>query len=147
MYGFICLLLASAAGAERSVVEGDEDIEFFMPDGRSYVQVKTCDGKLAAGDISGAIERFEEIREEHRKGARPGSPSFVIASNAAPNGPLETRIATSDWPEDAELHWPDRPEPTLSCLPRPPHALAAARSPCPEPAYPTPFALYRPANP
>ncbi len=144
LYGVICLLLAGAAGAERIVVEGDEDIEIVLPDGRIYVQVKTRNGKLAAGDISGAIERFEEIREEHRKGARPGSPSFVIASNAAPNGPLEKQIATSDWPEDVELHWPDGPEPTLSCLPRPPHDLADAVSACSELADQLPFALLRP---
>src|SRR3546814_12517048 len=81
LYGVICLLLAGAAGAERIVVEGDEDIEIVLPDGRIYVQVKKRNGKLAAGDISGAIERFEEIRAAHCQGRPPGSRSSMgIAS-------------------------------------------------------------------
>src|SRR3546814_4873927 len=52
LYGVICLLLAGAAGADRIVVEADEDIEIVLPDGRRYVQVKKRNGNLASGDIS-----------------------------------------------------------------------------------------------
>lgn len=144
LYGATCLLLAGTSGVERVVVESDEDIEIVLPGRRIYVQVKTRDGKLAASDISSALERFKEIREEHRKGTRPGIPSFVIAANVPPNGPLGKQIVSCDWPQDVELHWPGGPEPKHPSLPRPPRDLAAAVVLCSELAGKLPFALLRP---
>ena len=144
LYGATCLLLAGAAGVQQVVVEGDEDVEIVLPDRRIYVQIKTRVEKLAAGDICGALERFSQIRAEHANGDRPGVASFVIASNAAPNGPLEKQLASADWPKDIELHWPDGPEPKEPCLPRPPLDLADAASKCSEIAGQLPFAMLRP---
>ncbi|WCP11998.1 hypothetical protein sphantq_00395 [Sphingobium sp. AntQ-1] len=144
LYNAMCLLLAGAARVQQIVVEGDEDVEVVLRDRRIYVQIKTRVGKLAAGDISGALERFNDIRAKHVNGDRPGVPSFVIASNAAPNGPLEKQLASADWPKDVELHWSDGPEPKEACLPRPPRDLADAVSKCSELAGRLPFALLRP---
>lgn len=144
LYGAMCLLLAGTARVQQIVVEGDEDVEVVLHDRRIYVQIKTRIGKLAAGDISGALERFNDIRAKHASGDRPGVPSFVIASNAAPNGPLEKQLASADWPKDVKLQWSDGPEPKEVCLPHPPRDLADAVSRCSELAGQLPFALLRP---
>lgn len=144
LYGATGLLLAGAAGVERIVVEGDEDVEIVLPDRRIYIQIKTRIGKLAASDIASALGRFEDIRKEHRDGNCHGIPNFVIASNAAPNGPLEQQLDSPEWPDDVELHWPDGPEPSQTCLPRPPRDLAHAAAICSELAGKLPFALLRP---
>ncbi len=144
LYGAMCLLLAGAAGVQQVIVEGDEDVEIVLPDRRIYIQIKTRVGKLAAGDISGALERFSEIRAKHAKGDRPGAASFVIASNAALNGPLEKQLASADWPKDVELHWPDGPEAKEACLLHPPRDLSDAVAKCSELAGQLPFALLRP---
>ena len=144
LYGAMCLLLAGAARVRQILVEGDEDVEVVLHDRRIYVQIKTRVGKLAARDISGALERFNDIRAKHANGDRSGVPSFVIASNVAPNGPLEKQLASAEWPTDVELHWPDGTEPREACLPRPPCDLADAVSNCSELAGRLPFALLRP---
>ncbi|GGB75423.1 hypothetical protein GCM10010833_33340 [Blastomonas aquatica] len=140
----MCLLLAGAARVQQIVVEGDEDVEVVLHDRRIYVQIKTRIGKLAAGDISGALERFNDIRAKHANGDRPGVPSFVIVSNAALNGPLEKQLASADWPKDVKLHWSDGPELKEECLPHPPRDLADAVSKCSELASQLPYALLRP---
>lgn len=104
-----CLLRAAAAGIDKIVVEGDEDVELHGAIDRLYVQVKTRQGSLAAGDITGALERFTVIRAEHASGARTGTARFVIASNAAPAPKLAEMLAATNWPEDVQLHWPGGP--------------------------------------
>lgn len=144
LYGTICLLLAGDNGVERIVVERDEDVEIVLPRRRIYVQIKTRVGSLSFGDVEGALERFEEIRSQHSKGARTGDASFVIASNAAPSGPLLAKISADDWPKDVQLHWPDGPVPTDPFLPVPPRSVGEAISACFALASNLPFALLKP---
>lgn len=144
IYGANCLLLAGANGVERVVVERDEDVEIVLPHRRTYVQIKTRIGSLSFGDVESALQRFEEIRSEHGKGARQGDANFVIASNAAPTGPLLAKISADDWPKDVQLHWPDGPVPTDPFLPVPPRSVGEAISACSALASNLPFALLKP---
>lgn len=144
IYGAICLLLAGPHGVERVVVERDEDVEIVLPRRRIYVQIKTRVGSLSFGDIEGALQRFDEIKSEHGKGARDGDASFVIASNAAPSAPLIEKISAGDWPEDVQLHWPDGPTPTDPFLPVPPRSVSEAISTCSATASALPYALLKP---
>ncbi|PZW40363.1 SEC-C motif-containing protein [Humitalea rosea] len=144
IYGAICLLLAGANGVDRVIVERDEDVEIVLPHRRVYIQIKTRIGSLSFGDIEGALQRFDEIRREHGKGARDGDAGFLIVSNAAPSGPLLKKFASDDWPKDVQLHWPDGPAPTDSFLPVPPKSIGDAISTCSTLAGKLPFALLKP---
>lgn len=144
IYGAICLLLGVPNGVKRIVVERDEDVEIVFPSRRIYVQIKTRVGSLNFGDVKGALQRFEEIRSEHGKGARKGAANFVIASNAAPSGLLLEKISADDWPTDVQLHWPDGPIPTDPFLPVPPRTVGEAISACSALASELPFALLKP---
>ncbi len=144
LYASICLLLAGRNGVERIVVEGDEDVEIVLADRRVYVQIKTRIGNLSFGDIEGALDRFEEIRREHVSGARSGAPSFVLASNAAPTGPLLKRLRAANWPADVRLDWPDGPTPTDEFLSVPPRTVGVAIEACSSLAAELPFGLLRP---
>lgn len=144
LYGATCLLQAGPNGVVRVVVERDEDVEIVLPHRRTYVQIKTRIGSLRFSDIEGALQRFEEIRSEHGAGARKGDANFVIASNAAPSGPLLEMISVDDWPKDVQLHWPDGPAPTDPFLPVPPRNVADAISSCSALASQLPFATLKP---
>lgn len=139
-----CLLRAASAGVDKIVVEGDEDVELHRAADCCYVQVKTRQGLLDAGDIKGALERFALIRAEHAAGARTGSARFVIASNAAPAPKLAEIIASADWPKDVEMHWPGGPVVADPALPQPPINVNAAASACSTLAAKLPFAMLRP---
>jgi uncharacterized protein YecA (UPF0149 family) len=119
-------------------------VEIVLPHRRTYVQIKTRIGSLSFGDVESALQRFEEIRSEHGKGARRGDPNFVIASNAAPSGPLLAKISADDWPKDVQLHWPDGPAPTDPFLPVPPRSVGEAIRACSALASELPFALLKP---
>lgn len=144
IYGAMCLLLAGRNGVERVVVEGNEDVEIVLPCRQIYVQIKTRVASLSFGDVESALQRFEAIRSEHGKGARQGGANFVIASNAAPSGPLLAKISADDWPKDVQLHWPDGPVPTDPFLPVPPRSVGEAISACSALASNLPFALLKP---
>ncbi|NHN86921.1 hypothetical protein GOB93_20410 [Acetobacter musti] len=144
IYGAICLLLAGTKGVERVVVERDEDLEVVLARRRVYVQIKTRVGSLNVGDVEGALQRFKEIKNKYSTGAREGDASFVIASNAAPSGPLLEKIFAEDWPKDVQLHWPDGPTPTDSFLPVPPRSVDEAITACSALASKLPFALLKP---
>lgn len=139
-----CLLRAGAAGIDKIVVEGDEDVELHRARGRLYVQVKTRQGLLEVGDVRGALERFAVIRAEHAAGARAGAARFVIASNAAPAPKLAGMIASADWPEDVEIQWPGGPVVDNPALPQPPTDVNAAAAACNTLAAELPFAMLRP---
>lgn len=139
-----CLLRAAAAGIDKIVVEGDEDVELHGANDRFYVQVKTRQGALAVGDITGALERFTVIRAEHISGARTVTARFVIASNAAPAPKLAEMLASANWPKDVQIHWPDGPVVTTPALPQPPIDVSAAVSACNTLASALPFAMLRP---
>lgn len=144
IYGAICLLLAGPNGVKQIVVERDEDVEIVLPRRRIYVQIKTRVGGLNFGDVEGALQRFEEVRSAHGKGAREGDANFVIASNAAPSGPLLEKISADDWPTDVQLHWPGGPVPTDPFLPVPPRNVGEAIRACSALASELPFALLKP---
>lgn len=139
-----CLLRAAAAGIDKIVVEGDEDVELHGASAHLYVQVKTRQGSLAVSDITGALERFTAIRAEHTSGARTGTGRFVIASNAVPAPKLAEMLASATWPEDVQLHWPGGPVVTAPALPQPPIDVNAAVSACNTLASALPFAMLRP---
>lgn len=144
IYGAICLLLAGPNSVERVVIERDEDVEIVLPRRRIYVQIKTRVGSLSFGDVEGALQRFEEIRSEHSKGARKGDANFVIASNTAPSKPLLEKISADDWPKDVQLHWPDGPIPTDPFLPMPSPSVGKAVGACSALASKLPFTLLKP---
>ena len=68
----------------------------------------------------------------------------MIASNAAPSGPLLEKISDDDWPTDVQLHWPDGPTPTDPFLPVPPRNVGEAINACSALARELPFALLTP---
>ncbi|ARJ65035.1 hypothetical protein WV31_04845 [Magnetospirillum sp. ME-1] len=139
-----CLLRAGSAGVDKIMVEADEDVELHREADSVYVQVKTRQGLMEAGDVTGAIERFAVIRAEHAAGARTGTARFVIASNAAPAPKLAGMLASADWPEDVEVHWPGGPAVADPALPQPPIDVNAAASACSTLAAKLPFAMLRP---
>ncbi|HGE8359576.1 TPA: hypothetical protein ACGD63_001048 [Serratia marcescens] len=70
-----CLLLAQKASVEAVTVELDEDIELNSGQERIYVQVKTRLKPIILSDVSGALARFAELRNEHTD-APPGKRFF-----------------------------------------------------------------------
>lgn len=144
LYVANCLLRAGKAGVQTIVVEGDEDVELQKAGLRIYVQVKTRIGTLAVGDITGALERFAEIRKEHQSGKRTGKAQFVIVSNAAPAPKLAAMVSGSDWPADVALHWPDGSTVAEPVLPIPPRDVTEAARACNALAAALPFAKLRP---
>lgn len=139
-----CLLRAGSAGVDKIVVEGDEDVELHRAADCFYVQVKTRQGLLEAGDIKGAFERFAFIRAEHAASARTGTARFVIASNAVPAPKLAEMLASADWPTDVEVHWPGGAVVVDPALPQPPIDVNTAASACSALAAKLPFAMLRP---
>lgn len=100
LYTVGCLLRAQAAGIDVVLVELDEDIELITEQGRIYVQVKTRSKPIIPSDISGALERFLKLRQEHTKGTRKGVPSFVIVANQKPSVQLQQTIDDKTLPPD-----------------------------------------------
>ena len=146
LYAANCLLLAARAGVSSIAVERDEDVEIVHPERRVYVQVKSRQHALSSGDIDGALERFATLRREHHEGRRDGAPLFVIASNAAPNGPLDERLYAADWPADIQLIWPGGPAIADPAVPLPSPNVAGAHARCTELASHLPFGLLSPES-
>ncbi|MEW1698365.1 hypothetical protein [Streptomyces sp. NPDC091278] len=115
LYAVGCLLRLGAAGAERLLVERDEDIEVLLPGRRLYLQVKTRARPLRGGDVNGAVDAFSAVRARHADGGRPGRPRLVVVSNQPPGPGLAARTAADDWPPDVLLLTPgsEPPEPWL----------------------------------
>lgn len=126
------------------VVETDEDVELQALGRRIYVQVKHRVDALGFGDIESALARFVKLRAVHALGEREGSAEFVIATNAAPNGPLATRMAAADWPTDVRVMWPGAAENTDPLLPPMPQDLAGAFDACTVLAGQIPLGLLQP---
>jgi hypothetical protein len=116
LYAAGCLMLAAGAGATAIIVEADEDIEIVLPGRRLYVQVKTRSEPLTPGDIEGAIERFEQLRQVHTAGKRPGAAVFAVVANVEPSPRLAERLKGADWPTDTNLYWPGN-DPANRALP------------------------------
>ena len=102
------LVLRMPGSDVRSIaIERDEDVEVRRPGLTVYIQVKTRGGKLALADIADAVDRFEGLREAHRRGDRAGDAAFVIVANTAPSDRLAIRMDADDWPEDVVVLQPD----------------------------------------
>jgi hypothetical protein len=107
LYAVGCLLLAQAADVDVVMVELDEDIELVTQQGRIYIQVKTRSKPIIPSDISGALERFENLRQEHTEGKRKGKVSFVVVANQPPSVQLQKTIDDKKLPADVLFVWPD----------------------------------------
>lgn len=102
LYAAACLLLAGRNGVRSTTMEVDEDVELALENGdRAYLQVKTRSAPLSMSDISGALERFDAIRQEHLEQRRPGNPVFVVVANVEPGPELLTLITTQGIPSGA----------------------------------------------
>lgn len=106
LYAVGCLLLAQKASMEAVIVELDEDIELNAGQERIYVQVKTRLKPIIPSDVSGALARFADLRNEHTDGRRQGSASFVIVANQAPGPHLQKMIEDKTLPVDVRFVWP-----------------------------------------
>ncbi|HGM7035045.1 TPA: SEC-C metal-binding domain-containing protein [Serratia marcescens] len=106
LYAVGCLLLAQKASVETVTVELDEDIELNSRQERIYVQVKTRLKPIIPSDVSGALTRFAELRNEHTDGRRQGSASFVIVANQVPGPHLQKMIEDKTLPADVRFVWP-----------------------------------------
>ncbi|HAV1851677.1 SEC-C metal-binding domain-containing protein [Enterobacter hormaechei] len=106
LYAVGCLLLAQKASIEAVTVELDEDIELNSGQERIYVQVKTRVKPIIPSDVSGALARFADLRNEHTDGRRQGSASFVIVANQAPGPHLLKMIEDKTLPADVRFVWP-----------------------------------------
>jgi hypothetical protein len=106
LYAVGCLLLAQAANVDVVMVELDEDIELITQQGRIYIQVKTRSKPIIPSDISGALERFENLRKEHTEGRRKGEVSFVVVANQPPSVQLQKTIDDRKLPPDVLFVWP-----------------------------------------
>lgn len=106
LYAVGCLLLASSAKVSSIVVERDEDIEIVSVN-RAYIQVKTRSAPIIPSDISGALERFNDLRTEHHTAQRSGRASFVIVANQPPGPKLAKLIYGEEWPLDVKFLWPE----------------------------------------
>ncbi|EPF7601571.1 zinc chelation protein SecC [Vibrio vulnificus] len=100
LYAVACLLLAPSANVETVSVELDEDIELATSYKRTYVQVKTRSKPIIPSDISDALQRFGEIREEHAAGIRKGQASFIIVANQLAGPILQKAIDDCKLPSD-----------------------------------------------
>ncbi|MFS3511140.1 SEC-C metal-binding domain-containing protein [Citrobacter braakii] len=106
LYAVGCLLLAQKASVEAVTVELDEDIELNSGQERIYIQVKTRLKPIIPSDVSGALARFADLRNEHTDGRRQGSASFVIVANQAPGPHLQKMIEDKTLPADVRFVWP-----------------------------------------
>ncbi|WP_244647543.1 ATP-binding protein [Pseudomonas kielensis] len=92
LYAVGCLLLAQSSGVREVLVERDEDVELNTEAGHVYVQVKTRSKPIMPVDVSGALERFEILRQEHKDGRRPGAAQFVIVANQVLGETLRSEV-------------------------------------------------------
>lgn len=143
LYTVQCLLKAAELSVQSVDVESDEDVEVQFEGRRIYVQVKHRKQPLAWSDIEEALARFGELRAAHGRGERDGEPGFLVVSNAAPNGPLATRIAAADWPVDVHIDWPAA-DPRERILPAPQASLIEATEVASQIAGSLPFATLAP---
>ena len=117
LYAVGCLLLAQTAKVNVVMVELDEDIELITDWGRIYVQVKTRSKSIMHSDISGAIERFKDLRKEHSEGRRKGDASFIFVTNQSPSIQLKKSIDDKEIPHDMVFLSPQSTIQRLPALP------------------------------
>lgn len=145
LYAVGCLLRLAITGAKAVTVERDEDVEVAAPQNSVYLQIKTRTRTLQRGDVRGALERFEEIRNAHRAGRRSGVATFRIVSSVPPSAALLKDLKGTDWPVDVHVSWPNGPIPDeYSDLPPAWPDLPTAIAWCVEAARAVPFAAMAP---
>jgi len=93
-----CLLLAGENELKSLRPERDEDVELEFSGKTVYIQVKFRSALLQPNEISGALMRFAQLREEHSCGARSGKPEFVVFTNAELSPLLSEQV--TGWPPD-----------------------------------------------
>lgn len=130
LYAAACLLTFHRSGAISLRTEADEDVEVRTADKSLYIQVKTRAEKLTNDDISGALERFQVLRELHKSGVRTGTALFYIVTNAPPSPQLFSEIQSDSWSSDVQLKWPDSKALYTDNLPPAWPTLASALSWC-----------------
>jgi len=106
LYAVGCLLLAAASDVREVLVELDEDIELRLDSGRTYVQVKTRSHPIMPGDVAGALERFDLIKEEHTVGRRHGEARFVIVANQPLGRTLQSVLDQGECPPHLSYIYP-----------------------------------------
>ncbi len=130
LFAVACLLVAPR-WATAVQVEKDEDIEVDVEDGMIYVQVKTRLAPLVVTDVRSTLERFDTLRDAHRRGARIGAAKFVIVSNTEPAPRLRQLLDSGEAPPDITLCWPEgRIGPLVERLPPAWTDISAAASWC-----------------
>lgn len=117
LYAVGCLFLAQSSGVSEVLVELDEDVELSTEYGRVYVQVKTRSRPVMPGDVSGALERFDVIRQEHGAGRRPGKAQFVFVANQPLGETLQSEVDQKKTSSDLIYLYPHSAAPRPSYLP------------------------------
>lgn len=117
LYTVGCLLLAQKANVDAVMVELDEDIELITEQKRIYVQVKTRSKPIIPSEISGALERFDNLRKEHAEGNRKGDASFVFVANQSPSVMLQKTIDNNKLPPDVLFVCPQSTTISFPALP------------------------------
>jgi hypothetical protein len=142
-----CLLRLADAGGHSVSVERDEDVEVDLPGRSLYFQIKTRAAVLQRSDVAGALQRFEEIRHAHNRGARSGTAQFRIIANVSPSEVLLSDLNSAAWPADVQIRWPGSPT-VREDAPLPPawSDLAEAVAWCSEAARNIPFAAIAPGT-
>ena len=145
LYAVGCLLKLADSDGQAVRVERDEDVEVELQGSSQYLQIKTRAEVLQRSDIAGALERFDEIRDTHISGERPGTPVFRIVSNVPPSAVLLEDLSAAGWPADVQILWPNGPADAI-CKNLPPvwSDLEAAITWCAEAAQAIPFAAVAP---
>lgn len=145
LYAVGCLLRLAIAGGCAVSVERDEDVEVAFRGSLLYLQIKTRTLALQRSDVSGTLQRFEEIRRSHVSDSRSGIAHFQIVSNVPPNATLMSDLNSADWPADVQIKWPSIPTREQDDhLPPAWPDLSAAIAWCFEAARAVPFAAVAP---
>jgi hypothetical protein len=144
LYAVNLLLLMPGSQTASVAVERDEDVEVRRPNLTIYIQVKTRVGPLTPSDIDGALDRFADIREAHRRGDRSGEVTFVIVANSEPSAALAARRAVDGWPADVALLTPESVP--VHGLPMPAGSIEEALARCEVVAAGIPFGGLAPAT-
>lgn len=144
LYAVNLLLRMPGSDVESIAVERDEDVEVRRQGLTIYIQVKTRSRALTPGDIAGALDRFDEIREAHRIGTRVGEAVFVIVANTAPSDQLLAQTGAGAWPPDVAVLQPNGI--AVHGLPVPVHSISDALATVEQAAAAIPFGGLAPST-
>lgn len=100
-------LLLAAEEDRVLLVETDEDVEIRSSSEHIYAQVKNLSTRLQPSDVAPILKRFDQLRDEHRTGRRPGKAIFAIVSRSEPSPSLTTSMASHAWPGDVAVVTPE----------------------------------------